>query len=148
MIGEPCAIVTVITLRQIEPIPNVGAQEVVPIEAGAADWDIEVEASMGAVEVVVMQPEVELDLPFERVLARECIGPFPQRDLDEAFRLAVGARRVGAGEAMWDMGLVEEPAEARVTIAGAVVGEHTADSEAEAGVKGAGHCGLSPSHPS
>lgn len=34
---------------------------------------------------------------------------------------------------------MEHHAEASVAIAGAVVGEHTADGEAEARVKGAGH---------
>jgi hypothetical protein len=42
----------------------VEAQEVVPIEACSADRGVEVEASMWSVEVVVVEPEVELDLAF------------------------------------------------------------------------------------
>jgi hypothetical protein len=40
------------------------AQEVVPIEPYSADRRVEVEASMWSVEVVVVEPEVELDISF------------------------------------------------------------------------------------
>ena len=40
------------------------AQEVVPVQTGSADWGVEVEASMWAVEVVVMQPRVECVFTF------------------------------------------------------------------------------------
>jgi hypothetical protein len=43
---------------------NVEAQEVVPVQAGSADWGIEVEASMWAVEVIVVQPGVEVLFSF------------------------------------------------------------------------------------
>jgi hypothetical protein len=42
----------------------VEAQEVVPFQAGSADWGIEVEASMWAVEVIVVQPGVEVLFSF------------------------------------------------------------------------------------
>lgn len=40
------------------------AQEVIPIQAGAADRSIEVEATMRAMEIVAMQPEIELLFSF------------------------------------------------------------------------------------
>jgi hypothetical protein len=43
---------------------GVEAQEVVPVQTCSGGWCVEVAASMWAVEVVVVQPWVELGLPF------------------------------------------------------------------------------------
>jgi hypothetical protein len=44
---------------------DVEAQEVVPIQAGARSGCIEFKAGMGSVEVVIMQPRIEVLLSFE-----------------------------------------------------------------------------------
>src|ERR1035441_5550938 len=94
---------------------------------------------MWAVEVVVMQPGLEVVFPICGVVVGAGVGPFAQGGLDEAFCLAVGAWGIGPGEAVFDVlplhGLAEEP----VPVAGSVVGEHAADGEAEAGAVSAGH---------
>jgi len=94
---------------------------------------------MGAVEVVVVQPEVKVKLAFEGVGVSASVGPFAQRGLDEALGLAIGARSVRPGEAMLDMLLGESFLKAGLAIAGAVIGEHAADGDGEAGVIGPGH---------
>lgn len=52
--------------------------------------------------------------------------------MDEAFGFSVGARGVGPGKALPDVLAVEQHLEVSVAVAGAVVGEHAADAEAEA----------------
>lgn len=52
------------------------------------------------------------------------MGPFAEGGLYEALCLAVCTRRVGAGEAMLDVLLMQQLAEAPVLVAGVVVGEH------------------------
>ncbi len=76
---------------------------------------------------------------LDGVLVGVGVGPFAQGGLDEAFYFAVGAWRVRAGEAVFDVLAIKGTAESPVLIAGAVVGEHAADGEAEAGVMSAGH---------
>jgi len=53
------------------------------------------------------------------------VSPLAQGGLDEAFCLAVGARRVRAGEAVLDGELEASGAEVAGAIAGAVVGEQS-----------------------
>ena len=55
---------------------------------------------MGSVEVVVVQPGRELLVAFLGVDPVAGIGPFAESGLDQAFGLAVGARGVGASEAV------------------------------------------------
>src|SRR5713226_5350953 len=64
------------------------------------------------------------------------VGPLAQGGLDEAFCLAVGARRVRAGEAVLDAELEASSAEVAGAIAGAVVGEQSANGDAVLGVEG------------
>ena len=59
---------------------------------------------MWAVEVVVVKPGVELFLSFGGVFVGSRVGPFSECGLDEMFGLSVGARRVGPGEALVDVG--------------------------------------------
>ena len=67
------------------------------------------------------------------------IGPFPERGLDEAFGLAVGAWGVGAGEAVFDVLTEESAAKGPITVATSVVGQQAANGDAEAGVMSACH---------
>ena len=55
---------------------------------------------MRAMPVVEMRPGVKLLAAFVEVLICPYIGPSSQRGLNEALRLAVGARRVGSRKAM------------------------------------------------
>lgn len=48
------------------------AQEVVPVQTGTGSWSVEVEASMWAEEVVVMEPEIEL--LYKRPVLAVCTG--------------------------------------------------------------------------
>ena len=65
------------------------------------------------------------------------VSPLAQGGLDEAFGLAVGARRVRAGEAVLDASW-RQAAEPVGAIAAAVVGEQGADGDAVLGVEGDG----------
>ena len=66
------------------------------------------------------------------------VGPLAQGGLDKAFGLAVGARSVGAGEAVLDAELGTGGAEVARAIAGTVVGEQAANGDAVLGVEGDG----------
>jgi len=94
---------------------------------------------MGPVEVIVMQPVFQLLFSFGGVLVRASIGPLAQCGLDEAFRLAVGARRVGPGKPLFEMELGHQFAIEPVSVAGAVITVDAADGDAEATKVGAGH---------
>src|SRR3989454_9690749 len=76
------------------------AQEVVPIQTSPADGRSVIETSMRPVPVVLVQPGGKLGGAKPRVVIGASISPLPQRGLDKAFRLAVGARGVGAGGAL------------------------------------------------
>ena len=94
---------------------------------------------MWAVEVVVVEPGVELLVAFERGLIGSGVGPFSESGLDEAFCLSVGSGRVGSGEAVFDASCPDDLPEAPVPITGAVVGEDALDGDGEARVEGSGH---------
>ncbi len=57
---------------------------------------------MRAVEVVMLQPGQEMQVAFGGVEVMANVGPLAQGGLNEAFRLAVGAWSVRAGEAVLD----------------------------------------------
>jgi hypothetical protein len=78
----------------------VEAQEVVLIEASAADGRRQTEASMRSVPVVLVDPGSEVLFSFGGVLEGAGVGPFAQGGLDEAFGLTVGAWCVGPGAAV------------------------------------------------
>ena len=94
---------------------------------------------MWAVEVVVVEPWVELLVALERGLIGSSVRPFSEGCLDKAFCFSVGAGSIRPGEAMFDAGLLDDPSESPVAIAGAVVCEYALDGEAEARVEGSGH---------
>src|ERR1035438_3252901 len=96
---------------------------------------------MCAVEIVVMQPGLEVVFSICGVVVGAGVGPFAQGGLDEAFGLAVGGWGIGLGEAVFDVLLAHGLAEDPVPVAGAVVGEHAADGEAEACVVSAAEMG-------
>jgi len=68
---------------------------------------------MRAAMVVVVKPESELLIALDGVGVVTNVGPLAQRGLNEAFGLAVGARGVGAGEAVLDAELEAGGAAAR-----------------------------------
>src|SRR5580700_3600542 len=94
---------------------------------------------MWAVEVVVVEPRVELLVAFQRGLIGPGVRPFSDGGLDEAFCLSIGAGSVGSGEAVFDTSRLDDLPEAPVAIAGAIVGEDALDGEAEARVEGSCH---------
>src|SRR5258707_10669324 len=77
-------------------------------------------------------------IAFFRVEVVANVGPFAQGGLDEAFRFAIGAGSVRAGEAVLDTELEAGGAELSGAIAGAVVGEQAANGDAVPGVEGDG----------
>jgi len=103
-----------------------------------ADGRSVTETTMGAAEVVMLEPGGELLIAFFRVEVMANVGPLAQGGLDEAFGLAVGARGVRPGEAVLDAELEAGGAELPGAIAGAVVGEQAADGDAVLGVEGDG----------
>src|SRR5229473_4964054 len=64
------------------------------------------------------------------------VGPLAQSGLDETFGLAVGAGGVGTGKAVLDAELEAGGAKLAGAIAGAVVGEQSANDDAVLGVEG------------
>src|SRR3989454_10445990 len=91
---------------------------------------------MRPVPVVLVQPGGKLGGAKPRVVIGASISPLPQRGLDKAFRLAVGARGVGAGEALGDAELAAGAAKAARAGARSRVGQDPAEADAEARVGG------------
>jgi hypothetical protein len=85
----------------------------------SADGRSVTEATMRTVEVVMLQPGREMLIAFLGVEVMANVGPLAQCGLDKAFRLAVGAGRVRAGEAVLDAELEAGGAEVSGAIAGA-----------------------------
>ena len=67
-----------------------------------ADGRSVAETTMRTMEVVMLGPGREMLIAFLGVEVMTNVGPFAQGGLDKAFGLAVGARSVGAGEAVLD----------------------------------------------
>ena len=101
----------------------VESQEVVPIEARAADrWSM-VEATMRTVPVVVVKPGKKMVLTVLGVSIQAGVGPFTQGGLDEAFGFAVGARSVRTSEVMAQPKFNHGSVKSARTVAVTVVGE-------------------------
>src|SRR5215469_11303883 len=66
------------------------------------------------------------------------IRPLAQRRLDEALRLAIGARGVGSSEAMVDAKITASLGEELTAVAATIVGEYFADLDAKSSVIGYG----------
>src|SRR5690349_8557346 len=81
-----------------------------------------------------MRPRLELLCPLLRGFVGSCVGPFPERGLDEAFGLAVGFRRVGPGADVLELQALTGAREGEGFVAGAVVGHDACDRDAEASV--------------
>ena len=94
---------------------------------------------MLSMEVVVVEPWVELLVAFLGVLVGAGVGPLSERGLDEAFGFSIGAWGIGSGKAVLEAGGLDDLSEAPVAIAGAVIGEDSPDREAEAGEVGPRH---------
>jgi hypothetical protein len=71
-------------------------QDVLP-RRRPADGRSVAETTMRAVKVVMLEPGGEMMIAFLGVEVMANVGPFAERGLDEAFRLAVGARSVSRG---------------------------------------------------
>jgi len=116
----------------------VEAQQVIPIEARSADGRLVVEAGMWAVPVVGVEPLGKQGGSLLRAVVGTSIGPFSESCLDEAFCLSVGSRGVGPGAAVSDAGGAAGVGELARTVAGAVIGEHGFEADAEPGIPGKG----------
>src|SRR5438477_7664690 len=88
------------------------------------------QATMGPVPVVAMQPSWQLVGSAIGVGVGLSVSPFPQRALDEALGLAVGLRRVRPGPDVLESEIAAGIAEVEGFVAGAVVGHDTGDGEA------------------
>src|SRR5712691_2935723 len=93
---------------------------------------------MVAMPVVMVQPAVQGGTARGRAGVGAAIGPLAQQRLDEALRLAVGARRVGPGAEMAELGALAGRGEDVGEVAGAVVGHKAADPDAVAAKPGQG----------
>ena len=93
---------------------------------------------MGSVPVVLVEPVVEFPLSLVGVLIGACVSPFSEGGLDEAFGFAVGARGIGAGEAMLDAESVAGLCEGPRPISWPVIGEKGSKADSQPGVIGQG----------
>lgn len=110
------------------------SQEVVPIEARAADrWSM-VEATMRSVPVVVVKPGKKLVVALLGVLIKAGIGPFAKSSLDKAFGFTVGAWGVGTGEVMAQAEFNHSRVKSVRAIAVTVIGEQATNGDAQSGV--------------
>ena len=86
--------------------------------------------------VVLSQPKRQMLGAVIRRLIAVCIRPFPLRGLDEALRLAVGARRIGLGAHMAQTQASAQPSKAARRVAStAAVRLGTTPDHSESGDK-------------
>jgi len=78
-----------------------------------------------------MEPRGELKRALPGVMVSTSVSPLAQGSLNEALRLAIGARSEGFGEEVTDVVCLAEAAEGTGFIAGAVVGEEAANANAK-----------------
>ncbi len=85
---------------------------------------------MRSLVVVVVGPGLEALVALFGVDPVLCVGPFAQRGLDKALGLAVGSWRIRSCTTVFDLHLLAGESEESGAIAGAVVGEQSADADA------------------
>jgi len=90
---------------------------------------------MRAGEVVVVQPGLQVLVALLGVGPVTRVSPLAQGGLDEAFGFAVGARSIGAGEAVTKAELQAGLAELAGAISRAVIGEQGANADAVLGIE-------------
>src|ERR671939_1887801 len=91
---------------------------------------------MGAVPIVLVQPEGQLGGSSGGVGIGLGVGPFAQGGLDKALGLAVCLGRRGLGPHVLEAEIAAGGAKRLRAIAGAIVGHHTGNRDAEARVVG------------
>ena len=89
--------------------------------------------TMGSDVVVVIGPGSEKKVSLLGVGPVSGIGPFAQSGLDEALRLAVGSGRVGFCAVMFDLHGLTGQTKPCGAVAGAVVGQQGAHTDAVGG---------------
>src|SRR5262245_24650878 len=99
---------------------------------------------MRAVPVVVMKPAREQSVALLGIEIGASVDPFAESGLDQAFGLAVGARSIGTSEVVMESELDHGSPESMGTIAVAVIGEQTANGDAQRGV--VSHSGVKESN--
>jgi YD repeat-containing protein len=105
---------------------------------GTADrWSV-AETTMGAGEVVMLQPRLQMLIAFLGVVPMANVGPFAEHGLDEAFGFAVGAGSIGTSEAVANAELGAVVAKLVRAIATTVVGQQAANTNAVLGIKSDG----------
>jgi len=95
-----------------------------------------VETTMRTVPVVVVQPRLELVITVLGSGVNTGVSPFAQSSLNEAFGFAIGARSIGASEAMAQTESKNGETEGMGAITMAVIGEQPADANAQTSVVG------------
>ena len=111
---------------------GVEPQQVVLGEAESADRGLRSYAAVRSMPVVTVEPSRQLCGAVIRGRIGPGIGPFPEGGLDEAFSLAIGPGRIGAGPEVLEP---EPPAglgKRLGAVAGAVVGHDAQDADAKA----------------
>ena len=103
-----------------------------------ADRGIIAEAGVGAMPIVVVEPGEQMVGALEGGEVGAGIGPFAEGGLDEALGLAVGARGVGAGEAVADAEAAASTTEVAGAVTGTIVGEQASDADAKRAIVGVG----------
>ena len=85
--------------------------------------------------VVLSQPKRQMLGAVIRRIITVRICPFPQRSLDEALSLAVGAWRIGPGPHMAQAQAFAQSGKAARSVAGAVIRQHAREGDAKRAVE-------------
>jgi hypothetical protein len=110
---------------------GVNCQEIVRGHQATDGWST-AERPMAALPIVVVEPGRQRLGAVPRVRVGPAVGPLAQQGLDEALRLAIGARGVRAGAQMAHARTATEAGEPRRDIARAIVAQDAADADAVA----------------
>jgi hypothetical protein len=95
-----------------------------------------VETTMRTMPVVVVKPGLELVVAMLGSGINTGVSPFAQSGLNEAFSFTVGARSIGASEAMAQTESENGATEGMGAIAMAIIGKQSADANAQTSVVG------------
>src|SRR5215813_14965207 len=79
------------------------------------------------------EPRQQCGAAFLRTGIGLGVGPLAQAGLNEPFRLAIGARRIGSGALVRGAGCRHRPPECLASVSGAVVGHDPLDADALTG---------------
>ena len=96
-------------------------QQVVLGQSEATDRCFGFQAAVRAMPIVAVHPGWQLGSSLYRGWIGDCVGPFPERGLDEAFGFAIGPGRIRLGSDVFEAEIAAGSGEGPGPVAGLVI---------------------------